>query len=330
MRIFYLQGGIKMDIYERIKKIAETKGLSIKQLEKILDFSPNTLYKWKRQSPSIERVEKVATFFNISIDFLLGRTVDFDEELELRSELEEAAYENLSELLSYINDYYDLSQNGRNGNIEFTIQDRQTTKQIGAILSEHELLDDAGDILIKLQSIPPDLSIDYKKAILSSLFTSKPYRNELIKQVIKKVGTISSEIDLLHELSYSDGRYIFVNIDVSYAISFANIYFKPSIREEYDFLLPTMIHFIDHSTEEETKTYFDLFIKLESEDTISIHPPYNSYFDNFSNEEAFPSIDINTLFRNLKTTTVKYLQENSNKIPIDPYLIKRVEISNNK
>lgn len=63
-----------MDLFNNIKKLSNVKGLSIAQLEKELGFSNGSIARWKKSSPSLEKVEKVASFFNVSIDYLIGKT----------------------------------------------------------------------------------------------------------------------------------------------------------------------------------------------------------------------------------------------------------------
>ncbi|PFJ19599.1 transcriptional regulator [Bacillus cereus] len=63
-----------MTLFEKVKKLASNQGLSIAELERQLGFSPNTLYKLKTQKPSIDRIETIAQYFNVSTDYLLGRT----------------------------------------------------------------------------------------------------------------------------------------------------------------------------------------------------------------------------------------------------------------
>ncbi|MEJ9111508.1 helix-turn-helix domain-containing protein [Bacillus paramobilis] len=64
-----------MTLFDRVKELAEEQKLSIAELEEKLGWSTNVLYKLKTQKPSIERVEKLANHFNVSIDYLLGRTI---------------------------------------------------------------------------------------------------------------------------------------------------------------------------------------------------------------------------------------------------------------
>ena len=43
-------------------------------MEEKLGYSRNTLYSLKRQKASAERMQEIADFFNVSLDYLLGRT----------------------------------------------------------------------------------------------------------------------------------------------------------------------------------------------------------------------------------------------------------------
>lgn len=62
-----------MEISERVKKLAKNKGLTISKLEKELAFGNGTIRNWDKNSPSIDKIQKVADYFNVSTDYLLGR-----------------------------------------------------------------------------------------------------------------------------------------------------------------------------------------------------------------------------------------------------------------
>lgn len=76
--IFFLSTKRKVDIsmnpYELIKELAREKGISIRELEISLGFSNGYFSKWKKVSPNSEGLQKVANFFGVSVDYLLGRT----------------------------------------------------------------------------------------------------------------------------------------------------------------------------------------------------------------------------------------------------------------
>lgn len=62
-----------MSIYQRIKDLANEKKISIRELEKQLGFSNGAVNKWEIKAPS-DKLEAVADYFNVSTDYLLGRT----------------------------------------------------------------------------------------------------------------------------------------------------------------------------------------------------------------------------------------------------------------
>lgn len=63
-----------MTVFDRVKKLAEKQGISIVELEEKLGFGRNSLYSWKKKTPNGDRLKKVADYFNVSTDYLLGRT----------------------------------------------------------------------------------------------------------------------------------------------------------------------------------------------------------------------------------------------------------------
>lgn len=60
--------------FEKVRELAKKHGLSLNQVEEKLGYSKNTLYSLKRQKVSSERLQEIADFFNVSTDYLLGRT----------------------------------------------------------------------------------------------------------------------------------------------------------------------------------------------------------------------------------------------------------------
>ena len=60
--------------FEKIKELADKQGISLNMLEENLGFSRNTIYNMKKAPPNVERVSKIADYFNVSTDYLLGRT----------------------------------------------------------------------------------------------------------------------------------------------------------------------------------------------------------------------------------------------------------------
>ncbi|MCK1989435.1 helix-turn-helix transcriptional regulator [Lysinibacillus fusiformis] len=63
-----------MTTFDRVKKLAEEQKISIIELEEKLGLGKNSLYSWKKKIPNGANLEKVADFFNVSVDYILGRT----------------------------------------------------------------------------------------------------------------------------------------------------------------------------------------------------------------------------------------------------------------
>ena len=62
-----------MSIKSRIKELANAHGISIAELERKLNFANGSITKWDKQSPSSERLQAVADYFDVTTDYLLGR-----------------------------------------------------------------------------------------------------------------------------------------------------------------------------------------------------------------------------------------------------------------
>lgn len=60
-----------MSLVENIKSLCELRGMSIPKLEKELGFGRGSIYNWEKSSPSIDKVQKVAEFFNVSVNRVL-------------------------------------------------------------------------------------------------------------------------------------------------------------------------------------------------------------------------------------------------------------------
>ena len=60
--------------FEIVKDLCEKQGISLNALEEKLELGKNSLYGLKRNQPSAERLQQIADYFNVSTDYLLGRT----------------------------------------------------------------------------------------------------------------------------------------------------------------------------------------------------------------------------------------------------------------
>lgn len=59
---------------EKIKDLAKSRGISLAKLEESLGYSTNYFYTLKTKTPNSDRLQQIADYFNVSTDYLLGRT----------------------------------------------------------------------------------------------------------------------------------------------------------------------------------------------------------------------------------------------------------------
>ncbi|EMW5815686.1 helix-turn-helix transcriptional regulator [Enterococcus faecium] len=62
-----------MITFEKIKELAKKQGKSLNKVEEDLGYGKNVLYRLKNSNPSTERLQEIADYFDVSVDYLLGR-----------------------------------------------------------------------------------------------------------------------------------------------------------------------------------------------------------------------------------------------------------------
>lgn len=105
-------GGFAMTLGDRLREIRESKGLTQVFVSKKLGIGNTTLssYENNERKPDPDTLRKLADFYNVSADWLLGRT-DIqeipkhfgDKEAIILKELKEVPEENWEEIRTYIN-----------------------------------------------------------------------------------------------------------------------------------------------------------------------------------------------------------------------------------
>lgn len=60
-----------MTFYERIESLRKEKGISQGALEKELGFSNGSFSKWRTSMPTHERLQRLASYFHVSVDYLV-------------------------------------------------------------------------------------------------------------------------------------------------------------------------------------------------------------------------------------------------------------------
>ncbi|MEG0732394.1 MAG: helix-turn-helix transcriptional regulator [Vagococcus sp.] len=63
-----------MNTKQLVKNLANKRGITIAELERTLGIANGTIGKWDKQNPTTEPLSKLSDYFNVSIDYLLGKT----------------------------------------------------------------------------------------------------------------------------------------------------------------------------------------------------------------------------------------------------------------
>lgn len=63
-----------MGLVKRIKTLCDSKKTNFAELEREIGISNGQIRRWNDSSPKAENIQKVADYFNVSVDYLLGRT----------------------------------------------------------------------------------------------------------------------------------------------------------------------------------------------------------------------------------------------------------------
>ena len=149
-----------MNIVDRIKLLANEKGLTIAELERILGFGNNIISKWDKSIPRSDKLEKLADYFNVSTDYLLGRTENKQRSILTSTTLDN---DNLN-----ARDKKDIAKN-----LEKIVSDLDN-KNDGLLFYGGELPDEDVDILKGIL----EQALVVAKVKNKAKYTPKKYRND--------------------------------------------------------------------------------------------------------------------------------------------------------
>ena len=67
---------IIVGLIARIKFLCDNKKVTFAEVERKIGISNGQIRRWDKTSPNSDTLKKVADYFNVSVDYLLGRTDD--------------------------------------------------------------------------------------------------------------------------------------------------------------------------------------------------------------------------------------------------------------
>lgn len=109
-----------MTTFEIIKKLAKQHDKSLQQVAEDLNFSKNLFYRWKTSDPKAKDLSKVADYFGVTTDYLLGRT----ETPQFTSKDEKDIQKKLTEMIDGLSDDSSLAYLN-NGGTEIDEEDAE-------------------------------------------------------------------------------------------------------------------------------------------------------------------------------------------------------------
>lgn len=122
-----------MPFPEILKELREKKGITQDQLASALHLSKNAISHYEKDvnSPSIETLEKIADIFDVSVDYLIGRTsvpvkfsvlkssfakgIFIDDFLQQLLSLDDRHRADVLKYLEYVKFHNDVSAHQKNG-----------------------------------------------------------------------------------------------------------------------------------------------------------------------------------------------------------------------
>ena len=57
----------------RIKRLCKEANLPVSRFEQLINIAPNSLSRWDKNMPSIDKVVRAADYFGVSLDYIYGR-----------------------------------------------------------------------------------------------------------------------------------------------------------------------------------------------------------------------------------------------------------------
>lgn len=95
-----------MNTYLIIKNLADQQKISVSELERKLNLSNGSISKWAKSKPNSKYLEKVADYFNVSTDYLLGRNKDVDDPISyFRIDTTGLSKEEIADMKKELSDY---------------------------------------------------------------------------------------------------------------------------------------------------------------------------------------------------------------------------------
>lgn len=106
-------------LYLRIKELATKTHISLARVERDLHFSNGIISTWKSGTASSDKVLKLAEYFNVSTDYLLGRVDGPHDDLVIAAHMDdnltEQQIEEINKFIEFQKQEYIKDRDKKNG-----------------------------------------------------------------------------------------------------------------------------------------------------------------------------------------------------------------------
>lgn len=111
------------NLFQIVKTLCREKGITQKELAKIIDVSQNTIKNWENNLPNSDTLLKIADYFGVTTDYLLGRSSN----KSLTRKNERDIQKSLEQIYSGLDDSLSLAYLN-NGGVELSEDDAELLK----------------------------------------------------------------------------------------------------------------------------------------------------------------------------------------------------------
>lgn len=143
-----------MTFYERVESLRKLSGLSQGKLEKELGFSNGSVSKWKNSTPTPERLQKLAEYFNVSVEYLMTG--------------EESSQPTLSNIYPIELKRFPMMGEIACGEPKYTNEDRESYIMAGTNIKADFCLKAKGDSMVNARILDGDIVFIKKQDIVEN------------------------------------------------------------------------------------------------------------------------------------------------------------------
>lgn len=92
-------------MYEKIKELCSSGKTTISALERKLEFGNGTIHRWKIVSPSVDKLQRVADYFGVTVDYLLSASDISPEAITMVKKIDRLNENQRQAVLQILNSY---------------------------------------------------------------------------------------------------------------------------------------------------------------------------------------------------------------------------------